>query len=1680
MARTKRIFREWQHPRASNGRFARKGSPEWVKAAAEKFRHAPEGLRAGTSAPGHPGRPRIARGAKAEAALAAHDASVTTRLAPHQPVQGPAARPASTTRGRIGADAKKVATSRDTRQTGGVNNPTTLSAEQRANYDKLLGNGPGEGLVKHKQSRQIVEQLEQHGWTLNGNAPKVGLLSFKAPDGREIGVQFLTGQHNAKPRFFTGSAARGRDLSYKAALAHVVTPTHEEVGGGGVNSARERLGLPDVRDNYSDHTLKPFRDAIQAHTGYGTMHGPTKNTSEVAADLRKAAENNRRVADQRAEYNRGIHGASYAEDGSTTLLRQRADEFEAVAAEMEKMDRERAAYVAERDRRAGLPLDIRPTSRTGPARPAKKTAAPKAPSKAVANSTGSKTPDGVRPTDGRPDVAALLKMQGRNRDYDLGNSRGRDRSAAPDMVRAGNGYLDGQPASAEIKNPTDGTGDYRYRIYNDQTGATLEEGTGRDLADVKAKVDRMYSSQRGGGMARTAGNEVHYEARSVERKKDPSRGDFGKGPFYDHQVVEVRKDGTEHVKVKTNSADRAAAQAAEMNAKEGVTPPSALEQVSTNIAEQRGLSGGPALGPELAQSPGAASLASIKTATVGGTGGGARDYEKMDRATLNILARDARIPIAQRRGKSNAELAAMLHAKDEQTRADRSARQGDLNPGGLGESSTVHEQHHVQGVRQRNMQLDLDNLPGDRGTRKSSYTPWDREGQGGRITVSGDARTRAASPAGLYDRHKGLTREQFDALPETRQRTVLDELRQAVASKEQVPHTIASNRSGFHGATIRGTKDAPHVEGARNKLRELTYTAPPPIDNSIAGRAARLKAGDRYAADGTIDELNQIARAAGLAGFPASWKRQKGVDYLRNQVLAGDRLKAVRDGDLSGALRGATPAEAMAVMDVRDADGALTLSEINAAAKALGVKLPAGDKRKRMHALAAGAKDAPAGGGGGNSTMARLTDEQLVRGLEMRGTQTPQGKALQAEAERRGLLRPKADVAQEAAPRWIDKATGREVTNPGQVGIVRGDIVKADSDAGKAAVAAREARRDANRAPGRAARIEATLKALPADLVPDEQTRKQYVTESNGTWHVGMEGHPYYLQDMKTKTAALQWIVNAQRSRERLRNDPIHRADSTPYGKYGSLSRADFDKLPPARQREIAAELHAARMAQRNGGEDGGASLLIGKFGLSPTAAQRQAGDVTAHPSAIEAAAGRKPGAANLDKARAATRGRFARDLKAGKLDTPRDKSQTGGAGKSPTTEANVTTSTRKPGYYIDGGRNDPPIRLTRVNEDGTSKTVATGSARDMTNLLKKHQDAAAKESAGKATPGEPQLGVTESSRGRTTTVTLPDGTTVQRTSKTMAYTHAVVTTTDQRGEARDMRATAERSDRYAAALQQWLDSGADISKLEKHRTATQSMKDREDGRSPYAYYLPGFGPVQHTMKRSRHGGGGTYLSDDHQFGIPDPADKTPLGYVGTRTGRRDATSYEEWGPGYLLEHHRKNAARNRAAADKLDAGPAETYGVYRWSQSLNGAMAGANEAGQVRNRRTQVIGVGGVAKAPTKPARVLPTVEELEAAKLAKKATEQEKSAARRQAFFDEKINGIAEALNGGAHADNPEWHIDMTTEAGLVSLAKHLKVKVANRRQSEYGPRPRNQEEIAKIRQDIVKAVRERLGKA
>ncbi len=70
MARKKRIFREWQHPRASDGKFTRgAGTKSWADRAEKMFKAA---LPAEAPSASAPGRPRIGRAAKGAALFEAH------------------------------------------------------------------------------------------------------------------------------------------------------------------------------------------------------------------------------------------------------------------------------------------------------------------------------------------------------------------------------------------------------------------------------------------------------------------------------------------------------------------------------------------------------------------------------------------------------------------------------------------------------------------------------------------------------------------------------------------------------------------------------------------------------------------------------------------------------------------------------------------------------------------------------------------------------------------------------------------------------------------------------------------------------------------------------------------------------------------------------------------------------------------------------------------------------------------------------------------------------------------------------------------------------------------------------------------------------------------------------------------------------------------------------------------------------------------------------------------------------------------------------------------------------------------------------------------------------------------------------------------------------------------------
>lgn len=243
----------------------------------------------------------------------------------------------------------------------GTVEPMTTTHPQKEVFDKLLD----EGRVTHRQSRQIVEQMEAHGWRLAGQNPMLSTTQWEAPDGRTMAVQFLT---EGKPKFYRDGQQRGSALTYRDALAYVVTPTHVEVRGPNLSTAAEAAS-PGLGERISDRlirgggdaSLDPLVRATRQLSGYGGTQ--RRELPEVTADLRAQAAR----LDDLAESNAAHHARLGVGGDSAVAQRQReqAAQFRGIADDLERQAEARRAYEAEVERRAGLPLDIRP-GRTTP------------------------------------------------------------------------------------------------------------------------------------------------------------------------------------------------------------------------------------------------------------------------------------------------------------------------------------------------------------------------------------------------------------------------------------------------------------------------------------------------------------------------------------------------------------------------------------------------------------------------------------------------------------------------------------------------------------------------------------------------------------------------------------------------------------------------------------------------------------------------------------------------------------------------------------------------------------------------------------------------------------------------------------------------------------------------------------------------------------------------------------------------------------------------------------------------------------------------------------------------------------------------------------------------------------------------------------------------------------------
>lgn len=329
---------------------------------------------------------------------------------------------------------------------------------------------------------------------------------------------------------------------------------------------------------------------------------------------------------------------------------------------------------------------------------------------------------------------------------------------------------------------------------------------------------------------------------------------------------------------------------------------------------------------------------------------------------------------------------------------------------------------------------------------------------------------------------------------------------------------------------------------------------------------------------------------------------------------------------------------------------------------------------------------------------------------------------------------------------------------------------------------------------------------------------------------------------------------------------------------------------------------------------------------------------------------------------------------------------------------------------------------------------------------------------------GTADLEVTESAKGRTTRVRLPNGEIATRTSKTMTYAHAVVVTEDNHAHAAEIEQLVERRKAYVEALQAWIDRGSNMAELKAYPSRNRSYAEKQAGVPATEYYLPGFEPEQKTVKASRRfGGGGRYWQDAHQFSLPNPDDK--------RDYYRGQTIWEAYGPEFVIGEQRKFIESEQAQAGKLRAGDQYGYGVWRWSGDFGNAMSYANQVsgGEYATswRSARVVGVGSDVKETPKPKG--PTPEEREAAKAVRAAADKQASADRDVKFVTETRERIQRNIAEGL---DPEGPLKFMTEKGLRFLAKAYGVKLPRLPRDAYGQsQPLDRDNARKL---IVEAIR------
>lgn len=928
--------------------------------------------------------------------------------------------------------------------------------------------------------------------------------------------------------------------------------------------------------------------------------------------------------------------------------------------------------------------------------------------------------------------------------------------------------------------------------------------------------------------------------------------------------------------------------------------------------------------------------AKVKQAKAEGTTG-ATAYDNMDRGTLLALARQAKVPV---RGKSNDQIAAGLHAKDEQRKAAKAAK---LNPDGIGTPSSQHEQHTTP--------------PGsDLHARYVAHYNARTDGE-----LQRAAEIEGVSPVGK-DR---------------------DALIRALAAKRLEEDRRIEGRNAVYNNVLSsgGTITTSSVTGLGGGERTG-------ITGAWKGGGARPKADAVPTGNGGMSdaEISDFMRSKGFD--PTEFSAEERRDWLQRHEAAFGAVRKPQAGNDASKLAERLKAQLRGLeLERESADlyGDSTGGDEDERDRAKKAQ------RKELDDLRAQLLEAERAERGFGKTpskaFAKLSDAALEREIKAARPGTKKLQDLRDERDARAAARfkgarPKADAAQVAAAE-----TPKAPTTSTPV-------------AGAAALEAAPLRIHLGK-----------LRNTPEGMTPQQAQRAARALE-----HYRDIGYLDLNRDLRIgKTNNKTVAANLADLRTAFAASPLQR-DVTVYRGTSDLKMLGSSSAGSAVGKTWTdAAPGSTTIDERvaRGFGDGGAMLRItvpagtGAVQLSDAPGRGKLDDREGELLLQDGLTYRVTG----DRME---RGVRVLDVQVERVDTPRDKPQTGGVSNAPTTEANVTVK--------------PKSKLTPIQDASLRHLV-------------EH---------------------------------------------------------DRKQNGRDEYAAQRASEeKYGAPVRT---SGDAMAKLEAKGLVTftsAGFEPTEAGRR----HVVGTAPA------------GPYVEKKVQLtGTVASVGSRPR--TGTWTGEIKADRKERLGDKAFTDHV-KMLTLVAETSDQVKAwgfGPSDRplqvgdeVVTHTFNRFRRGIVTGVTRDGKGSARIAYATPSGGYAQETTAPhaevwqltdpakrpgenrAALLPQIapevrprvsaEDREAVKEAKKAAEKARVAASTQRFFDEKIQGIEASLKGES-PNPPEWHLQLTTEAGVVSLAKHLGVKVANRRQDPVygGPMPRNREEVDKIRQDIIAAIRAR----